>query len=96
LCCPSSWQGESLRRKLHNTIQDLRGAVRVVSRVRPFLAADGSSPAPSVLEPSPDGAGLSIRSHTGRTLQDGKEDTGGEKYEFQFDQGETSALLLAA
>lgn len=33
-------ENETLRRKLHNTIQDLRGSVRVVARVRPFLGQD--------------------------------------------------------
>ena len=33
--------GESLRRKMHNTIQELRGNVRVFARVRPFLPGDG-------------------------------------------------------
>lgn len=34
-------QGESIRRKLHNTIQELRGNVRVFARTRPFLPSDG-------------------------------------------------------
>lgn len=33
--------GEILRRKLHNTIQELRGNVRVHVRLRPFLRSDG-------------------------------------------------------
>lgn len=33
--------GELQRRKLHNTIQELRGNVRVFARVRPFLETDG-------------------------------------------------------
>ena len=32
---------EITRRKLHNTIQELRGNVRVFARVRPFLPSDG-------------------------------------------------------
>merc|ERR1719215_2583431 len=32
---------EALRRRLHNTIQELRGNVRVYARVRPFLPIDG-------------------------------------------------------
>lgn len=38
------WQvaeGEVLRRKLHNTIQELRGNIRVHVRLRPFLRSDG-------------------------------------------------------
>uniref|UniRef100_A0A7S2L2Q0 Spindle pole body-associated protein Vik1/Cik1 microtubule binding domain-containing protein n=1 Tax=Leptocylindrus danicus TaxID=163516 RepID=A0A7S2L2Q0_9STRA len=34
-------EGEALRRRLHNTIQELRGNVRVYARVRPFLPIDG-------------------------------------------------------
>mmetsp|Transcript_34943 Transcript_34943/g.45064 ORF Transcript_34943/g.45064 Transcript_34943/m.45064 type:complete len:270 (+) Transcript_34943:983-1792(+) len=32
--------GEATRRKMHNTIQELRGNVRVFARVRPFLPGD--------------------------------------------------------
>ncbi|GLD95358.1 hypothetical protein PINS_up004002 [Pythium insidiosum] len=35
-------EGELLRRKMHNTIQELRGNIRVHVRVRPFLRSDGS------------------------------------------------------
>jgi len=38
-------EGEIHRRKLHNTIQELRGNVRVNVRVRPFLRSDGIDPA---------------------------------------------------
>jgi len=34
-------EGEALRRRLHNTVQELRGNVRVYARVRPFLPIDG-------------------------------------------------------
>ena len=34
-------QGEALRRRMHNVIQELRGNVRVFARVRPFLPGDG-------------------------------------------------------
>lgn len=33
-------EGESLRRKLHNTVQELKGNIRVFCRVRPLLAAE--------------------------------------------------------
>ncbi|CAM9112949.1 unnamed protein product, partial [Ectocarpus fasciculatus] len=33
--------GEVARRKMHNTIQELRGNVRVFARVRPYLPGDG-------------------------------------------------------
>ena len=34
-------EGEAVRRTLHNRIQELRGTVRVVARVRPLLPSDG-------------------------------------------------------
>lgn len=34
-------EGEEDRRRMHNTIQDLRGSVRVYVRARPFLKSDG-------------------------------------------------------
>ncbi|CAH0482557.1 unnamed protein product [Peronospora belbahrii] len=34
-------EGEIMRRKLHNTIQELRGNIRVHVRLRPFLRSDG-------------------------------------------------------
>ncbi|KAJ8524003.1 hypothetical protein ON010_g17115 [Phytophthora cinnamomi] len=34
-------EGEAMRRKLHNTIQELRGNIRVHVRLRPFLRSDG-------------------------------------------------------
>ena len=52
------------RRKLHNTIQELRGNVRVFARVRPFLSGDGASDdekqQPSVV-PKADGVSLKLR-----------------------------------
>lgn len=33
-------EGESLRRKLHNTVQELKGNIRVFCRVRPLLMAE--------------------------------------------------------
>ncbi|KAG7393040.1 hypothetical protein PHYBOEH_006202 [Phytophthora boehmeriae] len=35
-------EGEMMRRKLHNTIQELRGNIRVHVRLRPFLRSDGA------------------------------------------------------
>ena len=39
-------EGDEIRRKMHNTIQELRGNIRVYVRVRPFLPATacGASP----------------------------------------------------
>ena len=36
-------EGQAERRRMHNTIQELRGNVRVFARVRPFLPDDGVS-----------------------------------------------------
>ncbi|CAK4799735.1 unnamed protein product [Aphanomyces euteiches] len=36
-------EGEVMRRKMHNTIQELRGNVRVFARTRPFLPSDGEN-----------------------------------------------------
>lgn len=33
-------EGEAERRKMHNIIQDLRGNIRVIARIRPFLPSD--------------------------------------------------------
>ncbi|KAF1334093.1 Kinesin-like protein, partial [Globisporangium splendens] len=46
-------ESEQVRRKLHNTIQELRGNIRVHVRLRPFLRSDGleassESPKPSI------------------------------------------------
>ena len=40
-CQKRLFQAELVRREMHNRIQDLRGSVRVVARVRPFLKHDG-------------------------------------------------------
>ena len=67
------------RRKLHNTIQELRGNVRVFARVRPFLPGDGvdedEKKQPSVV-PKADGVSLKLRLK------------GDEKkeYDFSFDE----------
>lgn len=36
-------EGEKLRRKLHNTVQELKGNIRVFCRVRPLLASEAAS-----------------------------------------------------
>ena len=42
-------EGEIVRRRLHNTLQELRGNLRVISRVRPLLPTDRTaSPVPAV------------------------------------------------
>ena len=55
---------ETTRRKLHNTIQELRGNVRVFARVRPFLPNDNMAltdgAAASSITPRTDGTSLRI------------------------------------
>ena len=54
--------GARERRKMHNTIQELRGNVRVFARVRPFLPGDGAADGdvPSV-QPKADDVSLKLR-----------------------------------
>jgi kinesin family member C1 len=51
--------GEQLRRQMHNTIQELRGNIRVYVRTRPFLPGDKQSD-DSPIDVTPDGESLSI------------------------------------
>jgi len=69
--------GARERRKMHNTIQELRGNVRVFARVRPFLPDDGAAPdeQPSVL-PKADDVSLKL-------VLKGDEK---KEYNFTFDQ----------
>ncbi|KAG7338295.1 kinesin motor domain containing protein [Nitzschia inconspicua] len=51
--------GEQLRRQMHNTIQELRGNIRVYVRTRPFLPGDKQNDE-SPVDVSPDGESLTI------------------------------------
>ena len=54
-------EADVLRRRLHNTIQELRGNIRVFARVRPFLPSDGAAAtAPPVVVDMADGASLAL------------------------------------
>lgn len=64
-------RGEMMRRKMHNTIQELRGNIRVFARTRPFLPSDGgdhegssssssSTPLDSTVECCADGQRLEL------------------------------------
>ena len=69
--------GAAERRKMHNTIQELRGNVRVFARVRPFLPGDdaGEDEQPSVI-PKSDNTSLKLHLNG-----DEKKD-----YNFSFDR----------
>lgn len=56
-------EGEAMRRAMHNRIQELRGTVRVVARVRPLLPADGEAEiaAGAAYNFAPDGMSLRLR-----------------------------------
>ncbi|GKD25592.1 kinesin-like protein KIN-14C, partial [Tanacetum coccineum] len=68
--------GEKLRKKLHNTILELKGNIRVFCRVRPLLPDDGPGAEPTVSYPtSAELAGRGID-----LIQSG------QKYPFTFDK----------
>ena len=65
-------KGEQIRRDLHNTIQELRGNIRVFVRTRPFLPGDIGS-TQSSLDFHPDGENLAIENRS-------------KSYDFKFDK----------
>lgn len=65
-------RGEQIRREMHNTIQELRGNIRVYVRTRPFLPGDDGSEM-SAIDLHPDGENLSIESKC-------------KKHDFKFDK----------
>ncbi|XP_066579972.1 kinesin-like protein KIFC1 [Amia ocellicauda] len=76
--------GEMERRKLHNTIQELKGNIRVFCRVRPLLTGDGSTGMEHIELPAQDNKTVTLaktnESHTGRA---GEQQT---RYVFSFDR----------
>ncbi|GMH30287.1 hypothetical protein Nepgr_032130 [Nepenthes gracilis] len=70
-------EGEKLRKKLHNTILELKGNIRVFCRVRPLLPEEGSgSEAPVISYPT----STEARDRGIDLIQSG------QKYPFMFDQ----------
>jgi len=70
---------EAARRNLHNLVQELRGNVRVLVRVRPFLPEDGQEKDPSkpnnqwgITKFHPDGSTLSVEQEVSRIGQTGE------------------------
>ncbi|XP_010999545.1 PREDICTED: kinesin-1-like isoform X1 [Populus euphratica] len=71
-------EGEKLRKKLHNTILELKGNIRVFCRVRPVLPDDGTGSEPPVISypTSTEALGRGID-----VIQ-----SAGQKYPFTFDK----------
>ncbi len=68
--------GEMTRRALHNTIQDLRGNIRVYVRLRPFLSGDAPKGGDLALlksstDTGADGKSVSLTASSGKTAADG-------------------------
>ena len=72
-------EGGALRRKLHNTIQELRGNVRVFTRTRPYLPSDHDDERDSPLSCLPDEVSLTLQSTSKSSPQP-------EAYNFTFDK----------
>ena len=53
-------QGETLRRQMHNQIQELRGNIRVFVRTRPFLPSDGDA-VDAAIDVHPNGEQLALQ-----------------------------------
>jgi kinesin family protein C1 len=87
-------EGERMRRKMHNTIQELRGNVRVFARVRPFLPNDSDGSGGSVADMTPaitcchEGTALTLLPPAAKSADgsDRSKLTGAEKEPFAFDK----------
>jgi len=66
------------RRQLHEQIQQLKGNIRVFSRVRPLLGSE--------LEKGSTSDHISFEGMTGKAIEIVKDETKGEKAEFEFDK----------
>ncbi|KAG6590991.1 kinesin-like protein [Phytophthora cinnamomi] len=74
-------QGDKLRRAMHNTIQELRGNVRVFARTRPFLPSDHCDPNTTVPVISCDFDGESLK-----LRRSGKNPSEPDTFAFTFDK----------
>ena len=72
--------GEMVRRKLHNTIQELKGNIRVFCRVRPMMGEEVGADDDGYLIKYPEGAEVAGRAVE---LQHGQK---GPQYNFSFDK----------
>ncbi|KAL3674980.1 hypothetical protein V7S43_000905 [Phytophthora oleae] len=73
--------GDKLRRAMHNTIQELRGNVRVFARTRPFLPSDHCDPNATTPVISCDFDGESLK-----LLRPGKKPSDPDAFAFTFDK----------
>jgi kinesin family member C1 len=88
-------QAETLRRKLHNTIQELKGNIRVFCRVRPpLIENDGESGKVAAIE-YPD-----LRDHREIQLSSMSESATGqerkESWAFTFDRVSTNKIVISS
>ncbi|KAH7488864.1 hypothetical protein KRP22_008499 [Phytophthora ramorum] len=74
-------QGDKMRRAMHNTIQELRGNVRVFARTRPFLPSDHCDPNTMVPVISCDFDGQSLK-----LRRPGKSASEPDTFAFTFDR----------
>ncbi|CAH0516224.1 unnamed protein product [Peronospora belbahrii] len=74
-------QGDKQRRAMHNTIQELRGNVRVFARTRPFLPSDGCDPDTTIPVISCDFDGESLK-----LQRPGKSQSEPDTFSFTFDK----------
>jgi len=76
---------EELRRKLHNTILELKGNIRVFCRVRPALKSDDADGSVSFIFPKQDDSLLEIVSTQARDVT-GCKTAPEKKFNFKFDK----------
>jgi len=84
-----SCEDEMLRRQLHNAIQELKGNIRVICRVRPFLNAEkaeyADQPTPIIFPNTGSTQTLEIITPHISVIT-GKEDGQNKSWQFSFDK----------